>query len=211
LFLRVASAIKRLHRWWSSTDVSGTSLTSLGLITSAIAVEVVGILIWRHSGRRLELTAVGVQLIGVLLGAPVALARLRPPPPPEPTASAGMRRIHAANALRRLANRWRLIVVSGFALVSLSFLLFLAAASLQATYAVKPLAWMFLVGIAIAGWGWSAALAPRRLRATLPPSVEVVTPLAAAENPHAEAALALAAVCCFVIATVLQFAAIYQG
>jgi len=210
VFVRIASAIKRLHRWWSSTDVSGTSLTSLGLITSAIAVEVVGILIWRHSGRRLELTAVGVQLIGVLLGAPVALARLRPPAR-EATASAGMKRIHAANIVRRLANRWRLIVVSGFALVSLSFLLFLAAASLRATFAVKPLAWMFLVGVAIAGWGWSAALAPRRLLATLPPSVEVVTPLAAASNPHAEAALALAAVGCFLIATVLQFAAIYQG
>jgi hypothetical protein len=69
---------------------------------------------------------------------------------------------------------------------------------------VKPLAWLFLVGIAVAGWGWSAALAPRRLRAPLPPSIEALTPLAATENPRGEAALAFAAVFCFVIASVRE-------
>jgi hypothetical protein len=63
---------------------------------------------------------------------------------------------------------------------------------------MKPLAWLFLIGIAVAVWGWSAALAPRRLRAPLPPSIEVLTPPAAIENPRVEAALALAAAFCFV-------------
>jgi hypothetical protein len=82
---------------------------------------------------------------------------------------------------------------------------------LRAGYAVKPLAWLFIVGVSIAAWGWWAALAPRRLRVTLPPSVSVTTPLAVAENPRAEAALTLTAVACFVIASLLQFAAVYQG
>jgi hypothetical protein len=182
---------------------------SLGLITSAIAVEVFGLLIWRHSGRRLEMSAVVVQLVGVLLGAPVALVRLRPPAN-TPDLPAGRARITAANALRRLANRWRLVVLAGFLLCTLSFVLFLVAAAIGgAAYAMKPLAWLFLIGVAVAGWGWSAALAPRRLRASLPPTVGVLTPLAAAENPRAEALLALAAVFCFVIASVLQFAAAY--
>jgi hypothetical protein len=200
----------QLLDWWGSTDVSTTSLTSLGLITSTIAVEIIGILIWRHSGRRLETTAIGIQLVGVLLGAPVALARLLPERSPTLRAT-GRARIGAANAVRRLAARWRIVIAVGCALVSLSFLLDLAAASERAGFAIKPLSWLFVAGVSVTAWGWCAALAPRRLRMTLPPSVPVMTPLAAAQNPRAEAGLALGAVVCFVIATVLQFAAINQS
>jgi hypothetical protein len=156
------------------------------------------------------MSAIGIQLVGVLLGAPVALARLRPPTS-APTRSPGSARITAANILRRLANRWRVVVLAGFLVVTASFLLLLLAAALRAADAVKPLVWLFLVGVVVAGWGWSVALAPRRLRVPLPPSVEVMTPLAAAENARAEAALALAAVVCFVLAIALQLAAIYQS
>ena len=175
-----------------------------------MALEGVGFLIWRHPGHRLEMTANLFQLVGILLGAPVALVRLRPAAGTS-ARKFGVARIRAANAVRRLANRWRMLLAFGFAVVSLSFLLFLLAVTLHAWFAIKPLAWLFLTGATVGAWAWWAALAPRRLRTPLPPSVSVVTPLAAADNPRAEAALALTAVACFVLATVLQLAAIYQS
>lgn len=198
---------QRLRRWWLATEVADASLASLGVIASTVAVEIAAVLIWRHGQQRLALAAVAVQLVGVLLGAPVALARLRHEPQAA-VARAGASRIAVANVLRRLSARWRLLLALGVGVITLCCVAIVSVAP-RLPLLVKPLVWLSLAGVALLGWGWAGALGPRRWRTPLPTSVEILTPLAAAGNPRAEAALTVGAVFCFVLASVLQFGALY--
>jgi hypothetical protein len=93
--------------------------------------------------------------------------------------------------------------------VTVALGVFALAVLTQTLLLIKIDVWLFVAALLVVGWGWWAALAPRRLRAPLPPSVDVLTPLRAADDPRLEALLALAGIACVVTASMLQFAALY--
>lgn len=132
-------------------------------------------------------------------------------PPFNQSSKVGSRRLWIANRLRLLAGRWRILVLGGVLLVSLSIGLFALGVEMRTFILIKPVAWLVLVGFLLALWGWGAAVAPRRLRVPLPASTSVMSPVQAAEDPRTEAVLSLVAVGCFVLSSILEFAALYAN
>jgi hypothetical protein len=189
MFLETAlvfySAVRRFGRWWRSEDVSEVSLASLGLVVSALFVELVAIAVARYGSDRLAATAAALQLVGLMLAIPAAVFAVGFSP-----AGHVRRRIAIANAVRSVARRWPGLGLGGCAVLVASFDLL----ELQRLAYFLPLViivWVGVVGLLLITLAGAAAILPRRYVVPLPHDVEVLSMFGLLRLPRGEAIAAL--------------------
>ena len=112
----LATLLRRLFRAWRSEEVSEASLVSLSLIASALFLEFVVFLVWRLAVDRLAAVAAALQLVGLMLAVPAVISKLGFTP-----ITRGGARVAVANQVRSVARRWRVLMLSGVAVLCASF------------------------------------------------------------------------------------------
>jgi hypothetical protein len=214
-------ALQMLRRSWRSEDTSRTSLSSTGVVVGAGLVTAAGLVVWKHSGHRVDGVATIIQLAGALLTVPVAVRKLLMPRPrftalmlagncatsERRWIERGALRLRGAKILRAGFRSWR--VALGLGPLLLGFGLAFAYIAAPSVLTKIVLIVLLSLGLVLSLFGLYAMVLPRRFHAPLSSETEVLSPLQLVADERAQGALGILGLVLVLGSIMLKFVALY--